>query len=473
MHSHGASSGNEKRQSISPGARLSKLNKRRRPPKDGSNFDAEQQIQRRMSLSSAAATISASKRSHFLHGEGNEGDAFANDGHCKENLLNGRPAFHARNVNDAAGGGRTDMFLTATTREAADTTTMAAMHSQADGKDEKRNPSSLSASSALGFIDHMDKSILLSTIASVLGIDPNIMCKSSTIFKQTLERSFDCKFKHIDAKFRLNKNQPDDNNAVYHNVLGRINPPSVVDSSATTRHRCESITDELPSFAFPPYKSSSLQHESINDSRFMISQHRNDQRKTGHGLCLPSSWYCFPKCSKIQELPPSLEKKSVKHSIDERGYKRKNECYNEEQNIEMNKKEPSILSRCKLSASPSNPPRKCQGKIRIESERGATIREVFDIEKSNFVIGKLNLGDERYYLEKKVLPPPPISLLDESDHENESDYDDDECVAVVRYKICLNPVDLAELQCGDNPLVGWISDRGRLANDPYLILREI
>ena len=87
------------------------------------------------------------------------------------------------------------------------------------------------------------------------------------------------------------------------------------------------------------------------------------------------------------------------------------------------------------------------------------------------------MGDERYYLEKKILPPPPISLLDDSDKEHGSDYDDDdddECVAVVRSKICLNDDDLAELHNGgdNDKFVGWISDRGRLANDPYLILRE-
>jgi len=39
----------------------------------------------------------------------------------------------------------------------------------------------------------------------------------------------------------------------------------------------------------------------------------------------------------------------------------------------------------------------------------AQVKTTWRPEKSNFVIGKLNLGGERYYLEKKILPPPPTS----------------------------------------------------------------
>ena len=129
------------------------------------------------------------------------------------------------------------------------------------------------------------------------------------------------------------------------------------------------------------------------------------------------------------------------------------------------------------------------GKIRIEPGQRATIRELYDIDKSNIIIGTLHAGTERYYYEKRTLPPPPISLLDD----NEDDEEEDECVAVVRYKVALLHVDIIDRTitiCSstttsfiskDNdsnseveyPLVGWISDRGRFADDPYLILREI
>jgi hypothetical protein len=117
------------------------------------------------------------------------------------------------------------------------------------------------------------------------------------------------------------------------------------------------------------------------------------------------------------------------------------------------------------------------GRIRIEPGRQATIREVFDIDKSKVVIGTLREGEERYYIGRKTLPPPPPV---------DNEEDDDECVAVVRYEIALEPADRSASRDGGHndgmpveiyddgrPMAGWISDRGRLADDSYLILREI
>jgi hypothetical protein len=123
------------------------------------------------------------------------------------------------------------------------------------------------------------------------------------------------------------------------------------------------------------------------------------------------------------------------------------------------------------------PPNKMYlGMIRIEPGRQATIREVFDIDKSNVVIGTLREGEERYFISRRTLLPPSI----------ENDDDDEECVAVVRYKIALGPADCSSSRgrliggrdgpttgYDEKPKVGWISDRGRLADDSYLILREI
>ena len=388
--------------------------------------------------------------------------------------------------------------------QAGDTTTMTSAHTHTIVKDEKGKLSSPSTS-VLGFMDDMDSSALLSSITSVLGINVD-MYQSPAAFKRHLERSFECRKKHADTSTRPNNGQPEDQNAVYHNILGRINPPSVVDSSAADCHRREPDKNHT-SIAFPPCKRS-LHHETIlrdENSRFVISQHANHQGRSGHGLYLSSSWYRFPTCSNNQQ-PKTM---SESHSDDDEGYSNMNEedqrrvsaseivneldsnsnssigvcraeCRDSRQYAaETNTKQPMAPSITKVPTPLPTSPLKYQGKIRIESDRGATIREVYDIEKSNGVIGKLNVGDERYYLEKKILPPPPISLLGASDDECDSDYEDEECVAVVRYKICLHDADLDASQGrlvhgGNNiPFVGWISDRGRIANDPYLILREM
>ena len=91
------------------------------------------------------------------------------------------------------------------------------------------------------------------------------------------------------------------------------------------------------------------------------------------------------------------------------------------------------------------------------------------------MIGKLSQGDERYFIEQKMLPAPPPDSEDD-----ESDSDDEDCVAVVRYKIVLDEHDcigcsheFVERDTTSGKMVGWISDRGRLANDPYFILKEL
>lgn len=507
MYRPSETSGIEGRQTTSPVVRLSKLNKRRRPPKEGGSSSSNIDGQNRMS-SSAAASSAASKRSRLHHNGGSgarkEG-SFNIDVHCKENLLNGRPTFYARKADKGGSdsatvdGGKID-DVAAVQIQAGDAKTMTAAQSHSAVSDEKGK--SCPTTSILGFMDDMDISAILPAIISLLGIDLD-MYQSPAALKRYLERSFEYKKKHADTYIRPNS-QPDDQNAVYHNILGRINPPSV-DSSSTDCHRRDHDTNH-PSIAFPQRKRS-LHHETIlrdEDSRFMLSQHANHQRGSCHGLCLSSSWYRFPSFVNNQQ-PQTMSE----NHFDDEGYSNMNEedqrrvsaseivneldsnlnssigvcpaeCRDSRQfAAETNAKQSIAPSITKVPTPPTTSPLKCQGKIRIESDRGATIREVYDIEKSAGVIGKLNIGDERFYLEKKILSPPPISLLDASDDECDSDYDDEECVAVVRYKICLHDADLDASQGrlvhgGNNiPLVGWISDRGRIANDPYLILREM
>jgi len=98
------------------------------------------------------------------------------------------------------------------------------------------------------------------------------------------------------------------------------------------------------------------------------------------------------------------------------------------------------------------------GTVRIVSEKGATIREDYEIDNSQAVLGKLRQHEQRQFVEKRWLPPPPLEGSIEED-------EDDECVGVMRYRILLTDSAGA---CA----FGWISDRGRLACDSYTILEE-
>ena len=100
------------------------------------------------------------------------------------------------------------------------------------------------------------------------------------------------------------------------------------------------------------------------------------------------------------------------------------------------------------------------GTIRIVSEKGATIREDYEIDNSQAILGKLRQHEQRAFVEKRWLPPPPLEGSIEEDK-------DDECVGVMRYRIVLT----AEASA-DACAFGWISDRGRLACDSYTILEE-
>jgi len=322
--------------------------------------------------------------------------------------------------------------------------------------------------STLEFMDYMEQSALLSAIPSMLGIDTT-RYQSCTDFKQELERAFECNRNHTDSNQSKNYHDVFPQKEIYHSLVGRIDFSGTVDS------------DEH-SIAFPQFRSSCCVEATPKENlNHMILQHLNLSRKTEHGMRIPSSWYQFPSerlRSPSPEMAPAKkcdnDGQPAKIYIEEQPAKNPQlletysvYCDDDGQSSKQNEKEAS-------SRASKSPPSslKCQGKIQITSDNGATIREVCDIDKSNHVIGKLYEGDERYFIEKKILPPPPISLIDESDVES-----DEECVAVVRYKIVLKPADcgasgqLAGKVSGE--LVGWISDRGRLADEPYLILREV
>jgi hypothetical protein len=99
------------------------------------------------------------------------------------------------------------------------------------------------------------------------------------------------------------------------------------------------------------------------------------------------------------------------------------------------------------------------GKLRIVAERGATIRECCDMDESKRELGKLQKGDVRYFVEQRLLPPPP-------DEEDCSDI-----VNVNRYKIFLQ-----EDSTGSDHMdqdFGWISDRARYVDDMFQIAQEV
>ena len=254
---------------------------------------------------------------------------------------------------------------------------------------------------------------------------------------------------------------------IYHSLVGRIDPHSMNEEGPNKKQY---------SIAFPKCKSSACLEESTSllpkVATHNIFQHLNLVRKTEHGLSIPSSWYQFSTCKIQTSCPESDEEelsatmneneadKSLRGDITQEAWSPTPAEVHPQVNIEKQQSTTMITDR------PQPQPTKYQGRIRIISNKGATIREVFDIDKSNIVIGKLTEADERYFIEKKSLPPPPISLDDSDDDEN-----DDECVAVVRYKIALESSDLVLLSQTD--MHGWISDRGRLAEDSYMILKEL
>jgi len=228
-----------------------------------------------------------------------------------------------------------------------------------------------------------------------------------------------------------------DENVFCHDFIGSIGPPHIGDDVG-------SFSIEFPRCNFSETSCTSS------------SQTVNLKRQTCHGMSIPLSWCQFPgPFDNTQTKTDSTIATDITDQFD-----------STTNNQVIDKREEDVVS---------YPSFKYQGRIVISSQKGATIREVFDIDESDYVVGKLCQGDERYFIEKKMLPAPPPESSDD-----ESDSDDDGCVAVVRYKIVLNDLDcigcsheFVERDTTSGKMLGWISDRGRLANDPYFILKEL
>eukprot|EP00804_Cyclotella_cryptica_P009224 CCRYP_016744-RA/>CCRYP_016744-RA protein AED:0.00 eAED:0.00 QI:37/-1/1/1/-1/1/1/832/409 len=292
--------------------------------------------------------------------------------------------------------------------------------------------------SIIGFVDGIDHSDLLAAIPSIVGVDMKRYHASNPEFVQAVNQAFPyriCSRKRNDEFVDTGST----GSSFHHPLVGCINVHAKGGLYTSKNEDCEL------SFAFPlatstergnTSKSPSLDIPYFDD--FMRSK---QYASTGHGKRIPLSFCRFP-CSNAAMT--TLEQKS-----------------NESARTLSPRATAEQKSKHHLHEL------QCRGKIRIEASIGASIREFYDIDKSQHVLGRLHYGDERYFVGKKVLPPPPISL--DGSH-------DDACISVVRYKILLEPDDTTSSFAPRDELgrvCGWISDRGRLADDSYWILKEI
>ena len=108
-----------------------------------------------------------------------------------------------------------------------------------------------------------------------------------------------------------------------------------------------------------------------------------------------------------------------------------------------------------------------KGELQIVAHQGATIRKSCDIDEDDMPpLGHLKNGAVRKYVNSMWLSPP---LHCDNDGENNQFL-----IKVRRYKIILQKDDL-KWNKHDAPTIqfGWISDRCRLAHDPYQIAEEL
>ena len=108
-----------------------------------------------------------------------------------------------------------------------------------------------------------------------------------------------------------------------------------------------------------------------------------------------------------------------------------------------------------------------EGEIKIVAHQGATIRQSFDIDEDDLPpLGHLKNGAVRKYIKSRWLLPP----LDDENHGG----DDHFLIRVRRFKIILQSNDVKwNKDNAPTTQFGWISDRCRLAHDPYQIAKEL
>lgn len=307
--------------------------------------------------------------------------------------------------------------------------------------------------SKLGFVIRMNQSDLQSVMSSIVG---DIQQYTKLEFEQAMGDAFEYRFKrHKSGLIDESKRKLLD-----HPLLGIIDL-----SGASTSSYCPN--DGGLSVAFPLPHCAERAEKNDKDDCLVIPF--DLEKPTGNGTRIPISVCQFPGTNEVETheqigaaCNQIMSNVQEEDTLQEASGIAKLERSSRDNVVDKECNSEGIINESR------DEHKNYQGKIRIESSIGASIREVFDIDNSRHVIGKLKYGDERYYLEKRMLPPPPISV---------DDSDDEECVSVMRYKIVLNePADNTggfTERDESGRLVGWISDRGRLANDTYKILREI
>ncbi|KAL7474829.1 hypothetical protein ACHAW6_000781 [Cyclotella cf. meneghiniana] len=292
--------------------------------------------------------------------------------------------------------------------------------------------------SIMGFIDYIDRSELLAAIPSIVGVDMERYNASNPEFVSAVNVAFPYRIQRRKrhAEFLDTSKR---GNAFCHTLVGCI------DFSAFGGCYRSKDAGWGISLAFPLSTSTEKDDTSASPcfglprlDEFMTPTHNTD---TGNGQRIPLSFCRFPSSDKLVAV------------------------------LKQNSNQSALELSPSVSAEQKNKHQlhkvRCQGRVRIEASIGASIREVYDIDKSKHVLGKLQHGDKRHFVAKTVLPPPPMTL---------DDSEEDECISVVRYKILLEPGDTTSSFAPRDELgrvIGWISDRGRLADDSYLILKEI
>lgn len=418
-----------------------------------------------------------------------------------------------RRTNDSIGGGDELDYSTNSEKLPSSTVEQECSSSSSSSGMLSNNIDNQSSSSSswLGFMDYMQHH----SPYIMSGINWGKYYSSSSSSSKRLELDMEKAFttfsnnhKSID-KDNVNlvnqKNESTDRvkqYAIVHPLVGRIIPHDGVVMNDSNHNPSLSSSFAFPAAARCNINSSSSSSGGETTTSNSITLLRRHSKATGLGISIPYSWYRFPPSKRSLSLLSSESVSWAKHNddgvcnvlsdkiIDKQEV---NHC-NDNQLVTNNDTvigNDVINDKLQSSSSLLSPSMNQLpvGKIRIEPSQQATIRELYDIDKSTIILGTLQAGTERDYYEKKTLPPPPISLLDDDDDDEE----EEECVAVVRYKVALLHVDIINRTTAtsttatslfiskDNdsnseveyPLVGWISDRGRFANDPYLILREI
>ena len=257
------------------------------------------------------------------------------------------------------------------------------------------------------------------------------------------------------------------NHTVRHPILGKMIIPAIVSDPGKSSRKSDSRgNDATAGIEFR--KSLGINEGMVTfpstDAALRTKEREKSATKShyqlGDGLRVPLLALEFPKTDPIETAGQGAAAQQV--DVPNGGPNRSNSVNNHTAKQAANFAAPS-------NTGTNLPTSNRLGSIEIISERGATVRNLYDLDEAEISLGRLAQHERRPYVEKKWLPEPPSE--DYYDDEEE----DDKCVGVFRYKIILSSEDRQKLV--PNGLAhyefGWISDRGRLECDPYVICKEL